>query len=86
VESCETTFVMKVLVQDPDTKRFYKSGGKWTEKVDEAAVFKDAIEATILCSAEQIDANLVVEFPDIQEKLEIRSGSTNWTSASFFST
>ena len=75
---------MKVLVQDPDTKRFYKCGGKWTEKAEEAAVFDDTMEATMLCCAEQIDANLVVEFPEIHEKLEIRSGSTHWTSSSFF--
>ena len=71
---------MKILVQDPDTKRFYKSGGRWTEKADEAAVFDDAIQAAMLCSAERVFANLVLEFANVEEKLEIPCNATDGVS------
>jgi hypothetical protein len=74
---------MKILVQDPDTKRFYKRGGRWTEKADDAEVFDDAVAATMLCNAEQIYANLVVEFPGSGgEKVEIPYNFPNFDNSS----
>jgi hypothetical protein len=59
------------LIQEHDTKLFYKSGGKWTEKKEEAETFDDSIEAAMICSMERIHADLLLTFPESGDNLKI---------------
>jgi hypothetical protein len=54
---------MKILIQEPDTKRFLRASGRWAAGPDGAADFKTAGDALMACQKHRIGLfQLVLRF------------------------
>jgi len=57
-------YFMRVLIQEPDTKRFYRNNGTWTDRKDEATVFNNSVEAMEKCLKDKLHAEVILSFRD----------------------
>jgi hypothetical protein len=65
--------LMRVLIQDRNTERFYKDG-KWTRNRDQAETFGGALEVVQLCVSKKIQGNIVLAFRDPKFDVKIPCG------------